>query len=281
MNFTESHYRANVTKEHLAGVIDTNYAIGDNGTLDFSKDPQPAQNYVSPRVDVEHYRKTATYHVLGQLLRNFLDRDIGFAAPIPGPSFTQPRSDISKTRLVQDSKELKSNLGDEIESFYADMVLSLLSDPCMLPVTTEETTVYRSRLVAVFVYEPARLWGCYAPVIVVTLLIVIFGAFTIWQDGTTFSMGFSRFPVTTRNTTLDEISRGACLGNDPFPKDLMRTRLKFGVLPTGFEYHGSGGGYVQDVGHCAFGVPSEIRPIVGGGSYAGLRRRTIHGLEEG
>lgn len=79
--------------------------------------------------------------------------------------------------------------------------------------------------------------------------------------------------VTTRNTTLDDISRGACLGNDPFPMELMQTRLRFGVLndPHAEEYIGVEA--LPGIGHCAFGVPSEVSPIRRGQPYAGLERR--------
>jgi hypothetical protein len=134
----------------------------------------------------------------------------------------------------------------------------------------------RSRYLSSFVYFPDRLWQCYAPVIFVTLLILIFGGLTIWEDGTTFSTGFSRILVTTRNTTLDDISRGACLGNDPFPLELMHTQLRFGALNEHNEVEYLGGEGNQGVGHCAFGVASEIGPVRRGVPYAGLKKRSKH-----
>jgi hypothetical protein len=144
----------------------------------------------------------------------------------------------------------------------------------MLVISNETVLVNRSRYQSSFVYVPMRLWQCYAPVIFMTMLILAYGAFTIWEDGTTFSTGFSRILVTTRNTTLDDISRGACLGNDPFPIELMHTRLKFGVLNDHTDNEYVGGDPYQNVGHCAFGVTSEIGPIRRGIPYAGLRKRT-------
>jgi hypothetical protein len=172
------------------------------------------------------------------------------------------------------NSEPKRNLSDEIESFYTDMVLSLLSAPEMLTVGEEKAMVNRSRIQSSFVYVPEKLWQCYAPVIFITFLILVFGALTIWEDGTTFSTGFSRILVTTRNTTLDDISRGACLGNDPFPIELMHTRLKFGVLNDHTEIGYDGADGYQGVGHCAFGVASEVGPIKRGIPYAGLKRRS-------
>jgi hypothetical protein len=278
-NWTEPMFHSMTTRKYLKPIIDTSFTPEENGTVDFTKDPEPIENFISPRNDVNLYKKTAAYHAIGDMFREFLTGYLDLEPPKPGPYYAQVHSDITKTRLVMKNSEPKENLTEEIEQFYSDMVLSIFSAPEMLAVGNETVKVQRSRLESTFVYVPERLWQCYAPVIFVTLIVLLFGALTIWQDGTTFSTGFSRILVTTRNTTLDDISRGACLGNDPFPMELMRTRLKFGVLADGNEneymagdgYQG-GSGY-QGVGHCAFGVASEIGPIRRGVPYAGLRRR--------
>lgn len=273
-NWTEPFFHSMHTRKYLKPVLDTNITLFANGSQDTSVEPQPAENHVSPRNDVATYKRIAAYHALGELFRDFVRGHVDLAPPLPGPYYAQVYSDVTKTRLVQKNSEPKKNLTEEIESFYADMVLSLFSMPEMLTIGSENLTVKRSEVISSFVYVPKRLWQCYAPVIFITLLILAFGALTIWEDGTTFSTGFSRILVTTRNTTLDDISRGACLGNDPFPLELMHTRLKFGVLNehTEVEYM-SGEGY-QGVGHCAFGVASEVGPIRRGIPYAGLQRRT-------
>ena len=157
------------------------------------------------------------------------------------------------------------------------MVLSLFSAPQMLVVDEERVVVNRTRFQSTFIYNPEKLWACYAPVILVTLIILIIGAWKIIQDGTTYSVGFSRIMVTTRNTTLDDISRGACLGNDPFPLELMRTRLQFGVLNDHDEEY-VGVEALPGIGHCAFGVPSELSLIRRGQPYAGLAGRKEKGL---
>lgn len=268
-DYTEPFFHTMVDREYLAPVVDTNFTLWDNGVPN-QQDPQPQENFISPRTDVGLYKKTAAYHAFGDMFRDFLRGHVDLEPPIPGPYYAQVYSDVTKTRLVQKNSEPKKNLTEEIESFYADMVLSLFSAPEMLVIGSEKVTVNRTKLQSSFVYVPLRLWQCYAPVIFVTLVIMLFGAFTIWQDGTTFSVGFSRILVTTRNTTLDDISRGACLGNDPFPMELMHTRLKFGVLAEGAEVEYMGGDGYQGVGHCAFGVASEIGPIRKGVPYAGL-----------
>lgn len=272
-NYTEPFFDTVVTRKYLKPIIDTELQLWNNGTPRTDVDPLPTKNWVSPRDDVGLYKKTAAYHAMGDMLRTFLGGHVDVEAPSPGPYYAQVYSDITKTRLVQKNSEPKANMSEEIESFYTDMVLSLFSAPEMLAVSNETVMLNRTQIRSSFVYVPHRLWQCYAPVIFVTLIILIFGALTIWEDGTTFSVGFSRILVTTRNSTLDDISRGACLGNDPFPMELMHTRLKFGVLNDQGEVAYNGGDGYQNVGHCAFGVASEVGPISRGAPYAGLKRR--------
>jgi hypothetical protein len=276
-NYVEPFFHSMTKREYLKPLVDTNFTRWEDGTINYTAEPGPAENFVSPR-DVERYKTIVAYHAVGDLFRDFLRGHVDLEAPKPGPSYAQVYSDVTKTRLVQKNSEPKANLTNEIEAFYSDLVLSLFSAPEMLAVAEEELTVNRSRLQSSFVYVPKRLWQCYAPVIFVTLMILLFGAFTIWQDGTTFSTGFSRILVTTRNTTLDDISRGACLGNDPFPIELMHTRLQFGVLADGSDPEITRDGYqgpgtYQGLAHCAFGVASEVGPITKGVPYAGLKRR--------
>jgi hypothetical protein len=269
-NFTEPFFHSTTSRKYLHPIVATNFTLWQPGLPDDKVGAQPSNNYISPRGDVQLYKKTAAYHAMGDLLRAFLDGHIDLETPKPGPTYAQVFSDITKTRLVGKNSEPKKSLPQDIEEFYQDMILSLLSAPNMLVISSEKVSVNRTRIQSSFVYVPERLWQCYAPVIFTTLLILVFGVVTICQDGTTFSTGFSRILVTTRNETLDEISRGACLGNDPFPVELMRTRVQFGVLGE----RGKGG-----VGHCAFGVASEVGGIRKGMVYAGLKRRS--GGEEG
>ncbi|KAJ4330230.1 hypothetical protein N0V95_010090 [Ascochyta clinopodiicola] len=271
-NFTGPYFMEMAMPEFLGPVIDTNFTRRADGKLDYSADPVPAENFVRPLPDVGLYKKVAAYHAMGDVLRNFLGGNVELEPPLPGPSYPVVSSDVTKTRLVGVDSLPKKDFGKVLESFFADLVLSLYSAPEMLVVDEQELSVSRTQWQSSFVYVPERLWMCYAPVILVTLIILLFGIFTIWEDGVTFSTGFSRILVTTRNTTLDDISRGACLGNDPFPMELMHTRLKFGVLSEGSENEHMG---TEGFQHCAFGVESEVAPIRKGVPYAGLRRRNL------
>jgi hypothetical protein len=273
-NYSGPFFRTNVSWEFLDPIVDTNFTRNEDGTLN-TDTPGPASNFISPSADVPRYKKTAAYHAMGERLRYFLRGSVQFEPPMPGPSYAKVYSEITSTRLVSNSSSTPlRDLPELLQNFYADMILSLLSAPHMLVVSDEKAQVDTSRYKSTFIYNPEKLWSCYAPVMFFVLVFLLVGLWTIVEDGTTFSVGFSRIMVTTRNTTLDDISRGACLGNDPFPVELMHTRLKFGVLNEAgheFEYMGLEG--MQGAGHCSFGVPSELTPIRKGVPYAGLQRR--------
>ncbi|KAF2729650.1 hypothetical protein EJ04DRAFT_546209 [Polyplosphaeria fusca] len=270
-NYSGPYFETDIKYDYLSPVINTTISRNPDTTLN---NPEPATSYISPRTDVPLYKKTAAYHALGQQLRQFLSGRIELQPPIPGPFFARAYSDITMTRLVTNTSSTpKKDLIKLVPDFYADIILSFFSAPQMLVVSSERVFVNQTRYRSAFKYDALKLWACYTPVIVCVFVALVIGAWTIWEDGTTFSVGFSRIMVTTRNSTLDHISRGACLGNDPFPMELMQTRLKFGVLAEHteeLEYVGMDPGSMG-LGHCTFGVESELDPIVKGRRYAGLR----------
>lgn len=270
-NYTEPFFKTNVSQEFLTPVVNTTFSSNPDGSPNWLN-PIPAENYVSPH-DIENYKKVAAYHTMGQSLRRFLKGSIEMDPPVPGPSYPRVSSDITQTRLVSNVTSLPmKDLPEQLQDFYTNIVLSLFSAPQMIVVDQERVLVNRTRFQSSFIYNPKRFWACYTPVIFITIAILITGAWNIIQDGTTFSVGFSRIMVTTRNSTLDDISRGACLGNDPFPLELMHTRLQFGVLKEHTEDY-VGVEALPGIGHCAFGVPSELSPIHRGQPYAGLPAR--------
>jgi hypothetical protein len=276
-NYTESLLETDVSHEFLAPIVNTTFSRNEDGSPDW-QNPIPPQNFISP-YDTQRYKKIAAYHTMGQSLRKFLKGSIEMDPPVPGPSYPRVSSEIAQTRLVSNITSLPmKDLPNQLQDFYTNIMLSLFAAPQMLVVDQEEVLVNRTRFQSSFIYNPKRFWACYAPVIWTTLMILLIGAWNIIKDGTTFSVGFSRIMVTTRNTTLDDISRGACLGNDPFPLELMNTRLQFGVLNDHTEDY-VGIEALPGIGHCAFGVPSELSPIRRGQPYAGLPARK-HEIKE-
>ncbi|OAL43797.1 hypothetical protein IQ07DRAFT_523413 [Pyrenochaeta sp. DS3sAY3a] len=265
-NFTGQVCKIDLSTEIIAPVHGFNFSQANNGML-------PTEQWLSPRDDVAKYKKIAAYHAIAQVFRELLQGTIQLIPPIPGPTYPKPNSDVYKTSLVKRSGEAEADIMKRLEDLFGNMVLTLITQKFMLVASEEIVPVHRTRYRIVFIYDPARLWLCYGPVILLTLLILFTGAWTIWQDGTTFSTGFSRILATTRNPALDRISEGACLGNDPFPEDLMNKKLQFGSVreEVNLQANQDGSSGYESVGHCAFGDPTEVSPIRRGILYRGLK----------
>ncbi|KAF2009948.1 hypothetical protein BU24DRAFT_436840 [Aaosphaeria arxii CBS 175.79] len=223
----------------------------------------PRQNYISPRTDKGMYKVTAVYHSMNTLLRNFLRGDIRFT----GTYITS--SDLSETRLVDARTSYPiGNLMEEIQNTYEEMLITLMSEPLLVVADNTSVPCEKSRTMNTFVYHERALWLGYAMAVFATLTTILIGLCSMWQNGVASDTKFSRILVTTRNPTIDWLSVGACLGGDPFPKELRETKLRFGVLLEEEPWEGPLG----KVEHCTFGTAGETKDIVKYGLYAGLRR---------
>lgn len=271
-SYTEGKQLATVTnRTFLAPIINTTIAQLPNGTLD-PYTILSTSDFVRPNTDVPRYKLTAAYHSLGLLLRSWLRGTV----EQEHPTWPVTKSDVTETRLVdQHTFYGVPDLQTQLQSFYEDILLTLLSDPHLIIATTVSVPCTKSRRVNLFHYQPRDLWAGYAIVIAVALACLAVGFNALQENGVASDTGFSRIMVTTRNPTLDRLSVGACLGGDPFPAELKRTKLRFGVLDAG----SADGGWAEDevwgaggrVAHCAFGTETQIGTIVKGRAYAGSR----------
>jgi hypothetical protein len=264
-NFTGRSVHIQPSSQFIAPILGFDFTQRNDGVL-------PVDRWLSPRDHKEAYKKTAAYHALGQVFREIIGGNITYSLR-DGPNFITASSEVTNTSLLQKDYRPVSDILERLENLYQGIVLTFLTRENLVINSEKKVLVQRSRYRIAFVYNSVRLWICYAPVIVLTLAILLMGAWTIWEDGTTFSTGFSRILVTSRNPTLDEISRGACLGNDPFPEELMKRKLRFGALRAGTKSGNPGADLVASEGyrHCAFGLPLEVGPIRKDIFYTGLQ----------
>ncbi|KAF2739003.1 hypothetical protein EJ04DRAFT_509158 [Polyplosphaeria fusca] len=248
-------------RKFIAPVVDTTMVI--DPTDSSQTFPSPQSNFIRPQDD-EKYKLTAAHHAMGSLLRNFLRGSISYKAP-----YFVTKSDISETRLMEAATSYPiHNLMQQIQEMYEDMILTLLSEPHLVVANKEDVPCQKSRTVNVYVYHAEGLWVGYAIVVAITFAFIFVGAWSIHQNGVASDTLFSRIMVTTRNPTLDRLSVGACLGGDPFPKELIKTKLRFGVLLEEEPREGPLG----VVEHCTFGAAGETKDIVKYGTYAGLKK---------
>lgn len=247
-------------RDFLKPIVDTKVTpVGEN-----QFEASPASNYVRPNTDVDLYKLTTAYHSMGALLRNFLKGDIAFT----DGGVYQTHSDISETRLVLPTSYTVPDLMEELQSVYEDMIITLLSEPSLMVADKASVPCVKSKTENVYNYRRENLWIGYAISVAVTLAFVLIGGYSIWDNGVASDTQFSRIMVTTRNPTIDRLSVGACLGGDPFPKELTQTKLRFGVLLEQEPREGPLG----KVEHCTFGTAGETKEIVKFGTYAGLRK---------
>jgi hypothetical protein len=263
MSYTPTQSASLIHREFLRPLIDTTLTFNSTNNSDWVA--KPSSNFISPSKDPKTYKLTAAYHSMGSLLRNFLRGNVEKTTDV----FVVTRSDISETRLMdaRTSHPLPTLITD-VQSLFEEMLLSLLSEPTLVVASTQPVPCDKTRIINAYRYYKRWLWIGYAAVIAITFCFVLVGAWSIHQNGVASDVLFSRIMVTTRNPTLDHLGVGACLGGDPFPRELTETKLRFGVLLEDEPREGPLG----VVEHCCFGTVGETKEIVKGGTYAGLKR---------
>ena len=240
--------------EYLQPVVDTIY-----------RDPPDPKNFLRPGQD--GYQVVSVYHAIGAVMRDFLKGQIYMDKNIP-----YTKSEISMTNLVNQTTAFPvSNLDGKIKNLHEDILITLWGAQNLVISATENISCVKSRYSNEFRYYPKNLWIGYSIVVFITLASILVGAHSLGSNGISSDTLFSRILVTTRNPTLDHLSRGACLGSDPFPRELEETKLRFGVWHEGGGLGLSGlSGFDGKPGHCAFGTIHETTEIIRGGRYAGL-----------
>jgi hypothetical protein len=268
MSYNPKQNATRQQRDFLSPVIDTTVQWDDK---EQGWTASPEKNFIRPNDDVGKYKVTSTYHTLGMLLRRFL------RGKIEKNNVLITYTDLSETRLANSSTSYPLvDLKTEMQDLFEEMLITLLSEPNLVAAQTQNVPCQKSRTMMVYVYYMQSLWIGYAIVIAITFSFVLVGAWSLYKNGVASDVLFSRIMVTTRNPTLDHLSVGACLGGDPFPKDLTKTKLRFGVLLEDDPREGPLG----KVEHCCFGTVGETKEIVKGGTYAGLKKRMRRGEEE-
>lgn len=262
MNYQPSQTATLKKRDFIRPVVDTTIQQGPGNGSDWVA--TPSTNFIRPQ-DPAQYKHAVAYHSMGALLRNFLRGSVEKTTD----TFIVTKSDISETRLMDARTSYPvPTLMEDLQDLFEDMIISLMSEPNLVVSQNMTVPCEKQRQMNTYRYYKRGLWIGYAIVIGVTFVFILIGAWSIFQNGVASDVLFSRIMTTTRNPTLDHLSVGACLGGDPFPKELMRTKLRFGVLLEDNPREGPLG----VVEHCCFGTMGETKEIVKGGTYAGLAK---------
>jgi hypothetical protein len=148
----------------------------------------------------------------------------------------------------------EADLASAIEGLSHNLTLSLLSISNMTALVEAESTTTR----LVYAYTRMALVLSYSIAVAATLFCLVIGLVALWRNGIASDVSFSRVLVTTRNPTLDNISRGSCLGGDPYPRHLRKTKLKFGELWSSRDDDAR-----VLVAHAGFGTEREVVQLKG------------------
>lgn len=251
MTFANDQQNANVTeRDFLHPIIDTTYIPDLNasdGTFDNTV-ADPTSNYVLPSGQdaLPNYRLVASYHTMGLILRTWLQGNI----QIGNGSLAFTHTQASQTKLVDPSSNFfpVQDLMDQTQSFYEDILLSLLAyEPFLVVVnatTTDPTAGHlgnadgsgypciKSRLLNTYVYHVRDLWLSYSAIILMAIVCLVLGVRSISaNENRVLDMRFSTIVASTRGPALEELDWrkwGDC-GYVP-REEAERVRLGYGII---------------------------------------------------
>lgn len=115
-----------------------------------------------------------------------------------------------------------------------------------------------STAILIWNYKPFWLVLSYSLAALLAILAVIEGLFAFARNGYSADTNFSTILATTRNSELDLLAEGLCLGNSPAPKHFTESQLRFGRVSRIGR---------QGEAHVAFGLSDDVGPIVVGEKY--------------
>ena len=254
---TYSGQRTTILKrDHVRPLIDTKFdtsKMNNNSTGSGNNTiAQPESNFVYP-LDADGtastMRITAAYHSLASLFRKLIHGEIQYIDPTI-------RTEAYKTRLIDTRYHLPvPDLMQEIQMFYDNFTLSILSNPQLMIVTwaanstqrsgitdsteeeIEKTPLYpciRSRTINAYVYVKRDLWIAYSVAIALALTSICLGTSALAQNN---------FHVRDlKVSSIVAASRAPCLEELPWKSS------KWGEVPPEIKQTVLGYGIVRDIG---------------------------------
>lgn len=231
-------------REFLHPIINTTYLpnrVADDGTRD-NTTAVPESNYVLP-LDYERYRVVGAYHSLGLRLREQMHGNVKYL-PYPGVE-----SKVAMTRLISKKTYLAvPNLMDEVQRFYENITLSLLSNPQFMIVAWAADPAERSgvgsssgpersypctrtRVANAYAYRKRDLWIAYAVAIAAALACVALGTAALAQNNYHVrDMHVSSVVAATRAPCLDALPWRTDSRWGEVPPEVLDTTMGYGLV---------------------------------------------------
>ncbi|KAI6753836.1 hypothetical protein HG530_013012 [Fusarium avenaceum] len=221
-------------RKFLTKVIDTTWTPkkDPDKRLKDRNQAVPENNHIYPH-DKETYRETAAYHSVGKVLRSILNG----TTTLPNHNVN---SEIIRTRLLDNINYLPvQNFPEEMQKFYEEILMSILSDSRMAAVSWasdaskptgnskgDAETLYpcvRRQLRNTFSYKYVQLWAVYALSIFITVIAVALGVMAIEENAVMRSTSFTAILAASRASSLDKLQWER-------QNDLKGTKIGFGLV---------------------------------------------------
>ncbi|KAK3943314.1 hypothetical protein QBC46DRAFT_377542 [Diplogelasinospora grovesii] len=267
-NHTDRDQLTKVTnRTFLAPIINTTYIPSidaDDGTQD-NVTAVPEENYIYPS-DVQRYRRTAAYHSLGFVLREFLNGTVEMNPKDHTLVNPTVNTFAIQTKLLDPRNNYfpYPNLPDLVQELYEDMIFSILSKPEFVEVVWASKPdqqsgadvlqpgdfLYpctKSRMMNVYSYHVRDLWIVYGISILLTLAAIVAGLWAMNEEGAKVPRDtrFSSIVAATRGPALDKVDWGERIKNNhgniitgeddtasllPREKRVERLKVAYGLL---------------------------------------------------
>ena len=269
-----------LNRTFIRPIINTTYVPNldaKDGTED-NTTATPVENYIVP-ANGSLYRLTAAYHSMGHMLRYFVNGTVEIEGDLVNP--------IANTNAIQTGSRLldtgnnwfaHANLTSRIQTFYEDMILSILSNPQFAAVVWAADTGVQSGMAApsslslrypcerwrtanVYKYNSRDLWIVYGIAVLLTVVGVTTGVWAIHENGgASRDTRFSSIVAASRGPALDRV-RFAGGGGDgggggtsgsrkhgvhhacKVSRDVMGLKVGYGVLKLRRQNSQGGGGH--------------------------------------
>ncbi|KAI9783173.1 MAG: hypothetical protein M1816_001463 [Peltula sp. TS41687] len=181
------------------------------------------------------------------------------------PAIVMFQAGIETAPLVHDYYCRNGTLEKAIEDLSRNVTFSLFGYANgLLPSNeTSPRPITRAFTANIYAYSGKILLYSYGAGIVLTLLILVFGAHAMIANGAVHNSDFSGIMCATSNPDFDRIARGWCLTAEPVGKEVKRVKVQFGVLGEDSNRHDGNekGDGLELVEHAAFGLEGTVRKV--------------------
>ncbi|KAI4269637.1 MAG: hypothetical protein LQ337_007156 [Flavoplaca oasis] len=148
-------------------------------------------------------------------------------------------------------------LGALIEDFSRNLTMNLFSSSHFLNETDYVTNVTFVSNENIYRYARRNLLISYSVAFAATLFGVLVGMRALILNGNAHSTRFAAIIATTRSPSLAALTEGASMGSEPMPKEMLQTKLRFGILGADSQ-----GNEETEVRRMGFGLAGQVKKLV-------------------